>query len=475
MNIGILILAAGKSERFQSTGGRGSKLNHLLDKQTVFEKTLSNSMSSGLPLHVVTRADNDGVINNCLQFNIPFSVLNSYGLGESIAVGVQNTPNWHGWLIQLGDMPYIPREIFIRIADELKNYSLVRPVYKNIPGHPVEENPSASNTAIVSLTHDPRIDDLTLMEAVNTSAFYIGAMGSTRTSAKRPIRWIKVEPVWLCTVLNTYGSSPRSPGSLLVAKGDGSYTGSLSGGCIEEDFLQRIQQGHYLENSQVVRYGQGGVEAKVNLPCEGSLDVLIEYLPCNERSYQYLTQIQTALLGYTAIIKKLTLPNMSEITTIPNSQHPTQIERNEPANLGYGWVNFDLESAFNCPVKIINDAAMQATGSYDGGKMLFLGLGTGLGSSLVVNNEVISLELGHLNYLDHNYEYFTCDAYRQKNGNKNWEDEVLNITDDFYQVFMPDYIVLGGGNVVRLNNLPEYVRRGGNDKAFIGGMKMWNE
>lgn len=142
------------------------------------------------------------------------------------------------------------------------------------------------------------------------------------------IRWIKVEPVWLCTVLNTYGSSPRSPGSLLVAKGDGSYTGSLSGGCIEEDFLQRIQQGHYLENSQVVRYGQGGVEAKVNLPCEGSLDVLIEYLPCNERSYQYLTQIQTALLGYTAIIKKLTLPNMSEITTVPNSQHPTQIERN---------------------------------------------------------------------------------------------------------------------------------------------------
>ncbi|EJD6048553.1 ROK family protein [Providencia rettgeri] len=147
----------------------------------------------------------------------------------------------------------------------------------------------------------------------------------------------------------------------------------------------------------------------------------------------------------------------------------------EPTNLGYGWVNFDLESAFNCPVKIINDAAMQAIGSYDGGKMLFLGLGTGLGSTLVVNNEVISLELGHLNYLDHNYEYFTCDAYRKKNGNKVWENKVLNITDNFYQVFMPDYIVLGGGNVVRINNLPEYVRRGGNDKAFIGGMKIWSE
>ncbi|MEY0290249.1 ROK family protein [Providencia rettgeri] len=147
----------------------------------------------------------------------------------------------------------------------------------------------------------------------------------------------------------------------------------------------------------------------------------------------------------------------------------------EPANLGHGWVNFDLKSAFNCPVKIINDAAMQAIGSYDRGKMLFLGLGTGLGSSLVVNNEVISLELGHLNYLDHDYEYFTCDAYRKKNGNKVWESKVLNITDGFYQVFMPDYIVLGGGNVVRINNLPEYVRRGGNDKAFIGGMKMWSE
>ncbi|MTC60876.1 XdhC family protein [Providencia rustigianii] len=142
------------------------------------------------------------------------------------------------------------------------------------------------------------------------------------------IQWVREEPVWLCTVLSTYGSSPRSPGSLLVAKGDGIYVGSLSGGCIEEDFIQRIQQGQYLKNSQVVRYGQGGVEAKVNLPCDGSLDVLIEYLPQNKFSYQYLIQIQTALLGYSAIIKKLTLPNVSEIITVQDSQHPTHIERN---------------------------------------------------------------------------------------------------------------------------------------------------
>lgn len=137
MNIGILILAAGKSERFQRTGGEGSKLNYRIDQQTVFEKTLINSMNSELPIHVITRADNVGVINNCLHFNISFSVLNSHGLGESIALGVKNTSNWSGWLIQLGDMPYISHEIFIRVANELKNYSLVRPVYKNIPGHPV--------------------------------------------------------------------------------------------------------------------------------------------------------------------------------------------------------------------------------------------------------------------------------------------------------------------------------------------------
>ncbi|UPS62040.1 XdhC family protein [Providencia rettgeri] len=141
------------------------------------------------------------------------------------------------------------------------------------------------------------------------------------------LSWIKKEPIWLCTVLSTYGSSPRSPGSLLVAKADGLYVGSLSGGCIEEDFIQRIKNIDYVSHSQVVRYGRGGIETKVNLPCDGSLDVLIEYLPNNEKSLHYLVEIHNALLGYSAIIKKVTLPQSGEIHIANKSEQPTQIAR----------------------------------------------------------------------------------------------------------------------------------------------------
>ncbi|EKT58296.1 XdhC family protein [Providencia sneebia] len=145
------------------------------------------------------------------------------------------------------------------------------------------------------------------------------------------INWVKKEPIWLCTVLSTYGSSPRSPGSLLVAKSDGQYVGSLSGGCIEEDFIQRIKEGHYLNDSQVIRYGQGGLEARVNLPCDGSLDVLIEYLPYEQRSLNYLLAIEAALLGYTAVIKQVTLPFNGEISQVPENQNKSfvQYERQE--------------------------------------------------------------------------------------------------------------------------------------------------
>lgn len=141
------------------------------------------------------------------------------------------------------------------------------------------------------------------------------------------VSWIKEQPVWLCTVLNTYGSSPRSPGSLLVTKPDGQYVGSLSGGCIEDDFIQRIKNTEYLKSSQIVRYGRGGIETKVNLPCDGSLDVLIEYLPNNEKSLKYLVEIQNALLGYFAIIKQVTLPLCGEIFMANKSEQPTQIVR----------------------------------------------------------------------------------------------------------------------------------------------------
>lgn len=137
MNIGILILAAGKSERFQKAGGKGNKLNSLVGECTVFEKTLLNSIGSGLSVHVITRPENEGVINNCLQFNIPYSLLNSYGLGDSIAFGVKNTSHLDGWIIHLADMPYINSELFICVADKLKQHTLVRPVYNDLPGHPV--------------------------------------------------------------------------------------------------------------------------------------------------------------------------------------------------------------------------------------------------------------------------------------------------------------------------------------------------
>lgn len=137
MNIGILILAAGRSQRFKNAGGKGSKLNLLLGEQTVFEKTVLNSMDSKLAVHVVTRPDNEGVIHSCLQYNIPFSLLDSDGLGESIALGIKNTSYLDGWLIQLADMPYISSSLLLCVANNLNHHSLVRPVYGGLPGHPV--------------------------------------------------------------------------------------------------------------------------------------------------------------------------------------------------------------------------------------------------------------------------------------------------------------------------------------------------
>lgn len=145
----------------------------------------------------------------------------------------------------------------------------------------------------------------------------------------------------------------------------------------------------------------------------------------------------------------------------------------EPANLATGWVNFDLMAAFPCPVRLINDAAMQAVGSYQGGSMLFLGLGTGLGSALVVNQQLQPLEMAHLPYLEHDYEYYVSEHYRESAGDEQWRQQVLTIVDIFYQALMPDYIVLGGGNVHQFTALPPHVRRGDNDKAFLGGLRIW--
>lgn len=147
----------------------------------------------------------------------------------------------------------------------------------------------------------------------------------------------------------------------------------------------------------------------------------------------------------------------------------------EPWNLGAGWVNFDFARAFGCPVRVINDAAMQALGSYDGGTMLFLGLGTGLGSALIHDGELIPLELAHLPYRHgRTYEEYLGIAGLERLGKKKWRKRVLDVVARFSAAFLVDYIVLGGGNARLMKDLPEGVRLGSNANAFKGGFRLWS-
>ena len=147
----------------------------------------------------------------------------------------------------------------------------------------------------------------------------------------------------------------------------------------------------------------------------------------------------------------------------------------EPNHLGSGWVGFNFQAAFRRPVKIINDAAMQALGGYEGGKMLFLGLGTGLGSALIVDGVIATMELGHLHCADgHNYEDYLGKKGRKRLGNKRWRRKVQDVVEGFRNALLPDYIVLGGGNVAHLKRLPPLTRRGDNADAFRGGFRLWD-
>ncbi|HET7266835.1 MAG TPA: glucose-6-phosphate isomerase [Oleiagrimonas sp.] len=144
----------------------------------------------------------------------------------------------------------------------------------------------------------------------------------------------------------------------------------------------------------------------------------------------------------------------------------------EPHNLGTGWVGFDFAEAFKHPVRILNDAAMQALGSYEGGRMLFLGLGTGLGSAMVVDGRVEPMELAHLPYRDHDYEHYVSEAFREGDPEQ-WKRNVLDVIDALSAAMAPDYVILGGGNVRHFDTLPDGVRRGENDNAFTGGFRLW--
>ncbi len=145
----------------------------------------------------------------------------------------------------------------------------------------------------------------------------------------------------------------------------------------------------------------------------------------------------------------------------------------DPVNLGVGWVGFDFAAAFGKPVRIINDAAMQALGSYAGGRMLFLGLGTGLGSAIVHDGIVLPLELGHLPFRKATYEYYLGAAGLERAGKKVWERRVHVITDALCKAMVCDTVVLGGGNSKVLKTLPDLARRGDNANAFLGGFRLW--
>ncbi|MGA7860965.1 MAG: ROK family protein [Thermoplasmata archaeon] len=146
----------------------------------------------------------------------------------------------------------------------------------------------------------------------------------------------------------------------------------------------------------------------------------------------------------------------------------------EPSHLAKGWVGFDFERALGHPIQIVNDAALQALGSYVGGRMLFLGLGTGLGSAMIIAGELQPMELAHLPWKKgRTYEDFVGEPALRSRGRKKWQKEVFAVVAALAAALEPDYVVLGGGNVRKLKELPPGVRAGSNRNAFTGGLRLW--
>lgn len=159
--------------------------------------------------------------------------------------------------------------------------------------------------------------------------------------------------------------------------------------------------------------------------------------------------------------------------------YPGMVVRNrlvaEPHNLGRGWMDFDFKAAFKRPVQVVNDAAMQALGSYKGGKMLFLGLGTGLGSAMIVDGIIEPMELAHLPYKQGTYEDYVGERSLEKRGKKKWRSHVAEVVSSLIAALEPDDVVLGGGNVRKLKMLPKGCREGNNANAFLGGFRLWEK
>jgi len=147
----------------------------------------------------------------------------------------------------------------------------------------------------------------------------------------------------------------------------------------------------------------------------------------------------------------------------------------EPVNLAAGWVKFDFEKGFDRPVRVINDAAMQALGTYKGGKMLYLGLGTGLGSAMIVEGQIVPMELGHLPYRKATFEDYVGEASLERVGKRKWERYVRDVVARLIAALLPEDVVIGGGNSRLLKDLPPGCRRGNNANAFVGGFMLWNQ
>jgi polyphosphate glucokinase len=145
----------------------------------------------------------------------------------------------------------------------------------------------------------------------------------------------------------------------------------------------------------------------------------------------------------------------------------------EAVNLGPGWMGFDFEAAFQCPVQVMNDAAMQALGSYREGKMLFVGLGTGIGATVIMHGTVEPLELGRFRYKKHTLEHYVGAKGLKRLGRKRWQRHVEEALERLVNALKPDDVVLGGGNAKKLDPLPPNTRLGGNAFAFLGGYRLW--
>jgi polyphosphate glucokinase len=159
--------------------------------------------------------------------------------------------------------------------------------------------------------------------------------------------------------------------------------------------------------------------------------------------------------------------------------YPGPVARNrpvaDPINLGSGWASFDFAKAFGCPAKVVNDATMQALGDYKGGKMLFLGLGTGLGSTMIVDGVLVPMELGHLPYKARTFEDYVGLSGLKRWGQKKWRRYVADVVARLTAALQPEEVVIGGGNVKRLTELPLRSRVCDNANAFTGGFLLWKQ